>query len=117
AVDLPGEPEQGTDLGEEARTLLSCGSTFCHAHQLTEGSCHRCPCTSAVSDGFSTVAGIGATADRRTRWDGDMDDVDEPTALVPGAHRVIRRLEDSAALAGDLVSDGDRQRVSVDADD
>lgn len=46
-----------------------------------------------------------------------MDDVDEPTALVPGAHRVIRRLEDSAALAGDLVSDGDRQRVSVDADD
>jgi hypothetical protein len=45
-----------------------------------------------------------------------MDDVDELTALVPGAHRVIRRLEDSAALPGDLVSDGDRQRVSADAD-
>lgn len=44
-----------------------------------------------------------------------MDEVDELTALVPGAHRVIRRLDDSAALAGDLVSDGDRQRVSADA--
>lgn len=44
-----------------------------------------------------------------------MDDVDELTALVPGAHRAIRRLEASAALPGDLVSDGERQRVSADA--
>ncbi|MDQ0612735.1 hypothetical protein QF046_000376 [Microbacterium sp. W4I4] len=44
-----------------------------------------------------------------------MDEVDELTALVPGAQRVIRRLEDSAALPGDLVCDGDRQRVSADA--
>lgn len=45
-----------------------------------------------------------------------MDDVDEVAVLVPGAHRVIRRLERSAAFAGDLVSDGDRQRVRTDAD-
>lgn len=44
-----------------------------------------------------------------------MDDVNELTALVPGAHRVIRRLDESAALPGDLVSDGERQRVSADA--
>ncbi|MFC7789693.1 hypothetical protein ACU045_12015 [Microbacterium sp. MAHUQ-60] len=45
-----------------------------------------------------------------------MDDADEVTTLVPGAHRVIRRLESSAAFAGELVSDGDRQRVRADAD-
>jgi len=44
-----------------------------------------------------------------------MDDVDELTALVPGAHRVIRRLDETAALPGDLVSEGERQRVSRDA--
>ncbi|MGB3376038.1 MAG: hypothetical protein WBA87_12985, partial [Microbacterium sp.] len=44
-----------------------------------------------------------------------MDDADELTALVPGAHRVIRRLDETAALPGDLVSDGERQRVSADA--
>ena len=50
------------------------------------------------------------------RWDGGMDDVDEVAAPVPGAHRVIRRLDETAALRGDLVSDGDRQRVSADAE-
>lgn len=45
-----------------------------------------------------------------------MDDADEVTALVPGAHRVIRRLNNGeSAFSGALVSDGERQRVSTDA--
>lgn len=46
-----------------------------------------------------------------------MDDVEEGApALVPGAHRVIRRLDaEESAFAGDLVSDGDRQRVRAPA--
>ncbi|MFD5225559.1 hypothetical protein ACFWHT_08060 [Microbacterium sp. NPDC058342] len=43
-----------------------------------------------------------------------MDDVDEGHALTPGAHRSIRRLDaQEAALAGELVTDGDRRRVRI----
>src|SRR5690606_2362201 len=62
------------------------------------------------------LAGICAPAIGTARFDEGMDDVDEVAVLVPGAHRVIRQLERSAAFAGDLVSDGDRQRVRTDAD-
>lgn len=65
---------------------------------------------------FSTDHGIRAPVLSAAGCDEGMDDADEGAALVPGAHRVIRRLESTAAFAGDLVSDGDRQRVRADAD-
>lgn len=69
----------------------------------------------ATRTGSPQLPGIDSLGVGPARCDGDMDDVDELTALVPGAHRVIRRLDESAPIPGDLVSDGERQRVSVDA--
>ncbi|MBY6061158.1 hypothetical protein [Microbacterium esteraromaticum] len=46
-----------------------------------------------------------------------MHSTDDTTALVPGTHRWVRRLDSpDTAVAGALVADGDALRVQVDAD-